>query len=116
MAGRLHDGVFEADGLVWPAPSGADGEVTFGVRPEDLLIEPVGDGDGDGLVELVELLGPRYVVIVKVGPRRLTAVVEAASVAGWATVPAPGDPVSVRVRPGRGHLFGGATGERRDPQ
>jgi multiple sugar transport system ATP-binding protein len=116
VAGRLHDGVFEADGLVWPAPSGADGEVTFGVRPEDLLIEPVGDGDGDGLVELVELLGPRYVVLVKVGPRRLTAVVEAASVAGWATVPAPGDPVSVRVRPGRGHLFGGATGERRDPQ
>ena len=97
VPGRLRDGVFEADGLVWPAPSGADGEVTFGVRPEDLLIEPVGDGHGDGSVELVELLGPRYVVIVKAGPRRLTAVVEAAVVAGWATPPAPGDSVSVRV-------------------
>ena len=112
--GRLRNGLFEADGLAWPDPGAADGDVTFGVRPEDLLIEPVEDGAGDGRVELVELLGPRYVVIVKVGPRRLTAVVEAASVAGWATVPAPGDAVRVRIRPGRAHVFAATTGERID--
>jgi multiple sugar transport system ATP-binding protein len=110
VTGRVRDAVFEADGLVWPAPAGANGDVTVGVRPEDLLIEP--DHDGDARVEIVELLGPRYVIIVKADARRLTAVVEASSVAGWSTVPSPGDAVSVRVRPGRGHLFDAATGQR----
>ncbi|MBI3215672.1 MAG: ABC transporter ATP-binding protein [Mycobacterium sp.] len=108
--GRLRAGVFEADGLAWPVPAGADGSLTLGVRPEDLLVEP--DDDSAHRLELVELLGPRYVLIVRVGSRRLTAVVEAASVAGWANAPAPGDAVSVRVRPGREHLFDGATGNR----
>jgi multiple sugar transport system ATP-binding protein len=111
LPGRLSGGFFKADGLVWQAPAGPDRDVTLGVRPEDLLVEPARD-DGDGRVELVELLGPRYVLIVKAGSHRLTAVVEAASVAGWATAPAPGDAVSVSVRPGRAHLFDGSTGER----
>jgi multiple sugar transport system ATP-binding protein len=111
LPGRLSGGFFKADGLVWQAPAGPDRDFTLGVRPEDLLVEPAGD-DGDGTVEVVELLGPRYVLIVKAGSHRLTAVVEAASVAGWATAPAPGDAVSVSVRPGRAHLFDGSTGER----
>jgi multiple sugar transport system ATP-binding protein len=112
VAGRLIGGVFEADGVTWQAPAGVEGDVTLGVRPEDLLVEPAAEGDGDGRVELVELLGPRYVLIVKAGPHRLTAVLEAASVASWATPPVPGDAVSVHVRPGRAHLFDGSTGDR----
>jgi multiple sugar transport system ATP-binding protein len=110
LKGRLSGGVFEADGVAWQAPAGPDRDVTLGVRPEDLLVEPVSDGDGE--VELVELLGPRYVLIVKAGPHRLTAVLEAATVAGWATPPSPGDVVRVLVRPDRAHLFDTSTGDR----
>lgn len=71
--------------------------MTFGVRPEDLVIEPA--EDGNGRIELVELLGPRYVVIVEIGPRRLTAVVEAAVVAGGAPRPNRGLPSGSRYAP-----------------
>lgn len=110
VRGVVADRVFSADGITWAAPGDVAGAATFGVRPEDLLVEP--DAHGNGTIELVELLGPRYVVIVTVGPRRLTAVVEASVVAGWPTPPAPGDAVSVSVRPGRAHLFDAATGDR----
>ncbi|MCV7256167.1 ABC transporter ATP-binding protein [Mycobacterium hackensackense] len=108
--GTTRDGVFEVDGLSWPVPAAVAGAVTFGVRPEDLIVAP--DADGHARVDLVELLGPRYVVIVKVGERRLTAVIEASVVAAWPAVPQPGDRVRVQVRPGREHLFDAATGAR----
>ncbi|MEN4478872.1 ABC transporter ATP-binding protein [Mycolicibacterium cosmeticum] len=108
--GTAREGVFDAAGLHWPVPPGTDGPVTFGVRPEDLVVTP--DPDGDARVDLVELLGPRYVLIVKAGAHRLTAVVEASTVAAWPSVPASGDPVRVEVRPGRAHLFDAATGTR----
>ena len=108
IEGQVRAGRFVADGLDWPIAA-QDGTVTFGVRPEDLVIEPA--EDGNGRIELVELLGPRYVVIVEIGPRRLTAVVEAAVVAGWSTPAEPGTSVRVTVRPSREHLFDTA-GER----
>ncbi len=108
--GTARDGVFEADGRSWSVPAALGGAVTFGVRPEDLLVAP--DADGHARVDLVELLGPRYVVIVKVGERRLTAVIEASVVAAWPAVPQPGDRVRVQVRPGREHLFDATTGAR----
>lgn len=115
LSGSARDGVFTSDGVVWPTSVISDtaiGDVTVGVRPEDLLVEPTRADDADGTVELVELLGPRYVVIVKVGAHRLTAVVEAAAAAAWTTPPAPGVAVTVKVRPGREHVFATATGER----
>jgi multiple sugar transport system ATP-binding protein len=114
LAGSARDGVFSSDGVVWPASvdGPTTGDVTVGVRPEDLLLEPATEDTADGTVELVELLGPRYVVIVEVGAHRLTAVVEAATVASWATPLAPGAAVTVRVRPGRAHVFTTATGQR----
>lgn len=110
IEGQVRGGIFEAGALRWPAP-GVDGSVVFGVRPEDLVIEP--DAAGAGRLDLVELLGPRYAVIVEVGDHRLTAVVEASTVASWDAHPAPGAPVGVRVRPGREHLFDAASGNRR---
>jgi multiple sugar transport system ATP-binding protein len=108
--GAVRDGVFEAESLRWPVPPGIDGPVTFGVRPEDLIVAP--DPAGPARIDLVELLGPRYVVIVEAGTRRLTAVLEESAVAAWPAVPEPGDPVRVQVRPGRAHLFDAATGTR----
>lgn len=110
IAGRLRSGMFSGDGVVFEV-AGADRDaVTLGVRPEDLLVAP--SADGAGRVEVVELLGPRYVLIVAAGAHRLTAVVEAATVAGWGRVPAPGDAVTVDVRRDRAHLFDTASGER----
>jgi multiple sugar transport system ATP-binding protein len=110
IAGRLRAGLFDGDGVVFSV-AGADRDgVTLGVRPEDLLVAP--SADGAGRVELVELLGPRYVLMVKAGAHRLTAVVEAATVAGWARVPVPGDAVTVDVRRDRAHLFDTVSGQR----
>jgi multiple sugar transport system ATP-binding protein len=110
IEGQVTGGRFTADGIDWPVGT-PDGAVTFGVRPEDLVIEPA--EDGNARIDLVELLGPRYVVIVKAGAHRLTAVVEAAAVAAWPTPAQPGLPVTVGVRPGREHLFDTDSGERR---
>ncbi|MCV7421428.1 ABC transporter ATP-binding protein [Mycobacterium yunnanensis] len=110
LQGAVRDGVFDGDGVRFVVP-GADGPaVTLGVRPEDLLVVP--SEHGDGTVEIVELLGPRYVFIVAAGAHRLTAVVEAATVAGWGTAPTPGDRVSVDVRADRVHLFDTESGRR----
>ncbi|KUI39216.1 ABC transporter ATP-binding protein [Mycobacterium sp. GA-2829] len=104
LDGRLAGRLFTVRGLT--------DAVTLGVRPEDLLVTP--HRDGNGQVELVELLGPRYVLIIRAGAHRLTAVVEAATVASWPDVPVPGDPVAVDVRAERVHLFDGASGARID--
>lgn len=105
LPGTLRDGVFTADGVRF-ALAGSHGEVTLGVRPEDLIVTPL--DAGDGVVELVELLGPRYALIVRVGGHRLTAVVEAAAVAGWRRTPAPGDSVAIDIRQDHAHLFDAA--------
>jgi multiple sugar transport system ATP-binding protein len=56
-----------------------DGPVTLGVRPEDLYVAEVVDSDHsmaqlDAYVELIELLGPRAIVTLRVGETTLTGV------------------------------------------
>jgi len=109
IGGTLRGGQFEGDGTRFAVP-GDHGAVTLGVRPEDVLVTP--SAHGDGSIEIVELLGPRYVFIVKLGAHRMTAVVEAATVASWDKTPAPGDAVSVDVRPDHVHLFDADSGRR----
>ncbi|RZT18464.1 carbohydrate ABC transporter ATP-binding protein (CUT1 family) [Mycobacterium sp. BK558] len=110
IPGALRDGLFDAGSLRLRVAGADHVAVTLGIRPEDLIVTP--DADGDGTLELVELLGPRYVLIIRVGEHRLTAVIEAATVAGWPTPPAPGDAVAVDIRSERAHLFDTATGDR----
>jgi multiple sugar transport system ATP-binding protein len=106
LPGVLRDGVFSGDGLRLAVP-GTGGDVTLGVRPEDVLVSP-SSTPSDGVLELVELLGPRYVFVVKAGAHRVTAVVEAAAVVGWGAVPAPGDAVALDVRADHVHVFDGS--------
>jgi multiple sugar transport system ATP-binding protein len=110
IRGRIDGGVFEAGGIRWDVTAADQPSVTVGVRPEDVLVRP--DESAAGRLELVELLGPRYVFIITVGEQRLTAVVEDAEVTRWARPPAPGDGVVVTVRPDRLHLFDGNSGGR----
>ncbi|KMO69155.1 ABC transporter ATP-binding protein [Mycolicibacterium obuense] len=110
IPGAVRDGVFEAGPLRTRVAGAPGGDVTLGVRPEDLTVTP--DESGNGTLELVELLGPRYVLIVRVGEHRLTAVAEAAAVAGWPAAPVPGDTVAVDVRAEHAHVFDTASGDR----
>ena len=51
------DGVVDLDGIRVPAPSGARGTVTIGVRPEHLRLASAGEEGMRAVVDLVEELG-----------------------------------------------------------
>jgi ABC-type sugar transport system ATPase subunit len=77
--------------------------ITLGVRPEDLLLAsgPTAGDSLQGRVVLVERLGGTTHVHVEAGVHRIMAVMSNDS------IPDIGENVTLRVRPGRVHLFGG---------
>ena len=82
------------------APAG--GEIRAGIRPHDIDLVPIGEGDGTGRAEIVERLGPMTVVHLRTPgmPKEFVRVV----------VPPDmrievGDQASFRVRRDRLHLF-----------
>lgn len=88
----------------------ADGiEVTLGIRPHDLLLAAPGDGEADGVVEVVEPLGAQATLHVCLAGAtgELTRVQVAAKDA-----PRPGARVGLRLARDRAHLFDAATGLR----
>ena len=74
--GRAANGILKAAGSKYPLFAGCpDGDITAGIRPED--IHPVADGTEGSFkakVQLIELLGARAIVSLAVGERRLNAV------------------------------------------
>ena len=88
-------------------PSPADGPVTLGIRPDDLL-PTVSGGDATARVILIEHLGPRAIVTIDAHGTELTSVVETARLSGITE----GTPVDLAARPGATHLFDTATGNR----
>jgi multiple sugar transport system ATP-binding protein len=86
------------------------GEVTLGIRPEQLAARPVTDGDGTasttiiGQLEGAELLGYESVIHVRVGDTRLTARADPA------VVPSVGSALALSVDVAHVHLFDRATG------
>lgn len=86
---------------------GGDGSVVAGVRPEDLLIEPPGDGRQlGGTVTVTELQGDEWIVSIEVMPglvwKARTPRIGAESLS-------VGQPVGLGIRPGRLRLFDAAT-------
>ena len=80
-------------------------EVRVGIRPEHLL--PAGNGAGfNAQVEVVEPVGSEAYVNLRHGAHGLIARVAADD------LPQPGASLSLRVSPGRLHVFDGASGER----
>jgi len=106
--------IFKADaGQIALAPKdlstlGSGGEVTLGIRPEDLRIVPQIDEMGlspaddtmVGRVVLVERLGGTSHVHFELGPTRLMASVSSEA------LPEVGESITVRVPAERVHLFG----------
>ncbi|MET0450723.1 MAG: sn-glycerol-3-phosphate ABC transporter ATP-binding protein UgpC [Mycobacterium sp.] len=82
------------------------GEVTLGIRPDDLVLTP--DEGSDARVKLIELLGPRAIVTVEARGTDVTSVVETARMSGVIE----GAPVTLSARPGAAHVFDSGTGQR----
>jgi len=88
-------------------PGGA--AVLLGVRPHDVELVAVGEGDGDGRIEVVEPLGPVAVVHVRVDetPNGFLRIVVPAD-----TAVSVDDRVGFRLRRDRLHAFDASTGRR----
>lgn len=109
LDGTLTRGTFTlADGFAFPVDTdSAEGPLTLGVRPDDLL-PTVAGADAPARVALIEHLGPRAIVTVDARGTELTCVVETARLSGITE----GTPVGLTVRPGATHLFDTTTGRR----
>jgi multiple sugar transport system ATP-binding protein len=113
---NLVDG--ELTGETFTMPSGfaftvgqvdATGQVTLGVRPDDLLPTATGDSnDTLAQVKLIELLGPRAIVTVDARGTEMTCVVDISRLTGITE----GARVALSARPGAVHVFDPQTGRR----
>ncbi len=107
LEGVLADNVFlSAMGVQWPLPSEHSGDVLVGLRPEDLIVEL--DETGAAIVSQIELLGPRAVVSIYVGERKLVSVVDRGPLEQLSV----GARVSLRFETRKAHLFDGVTEQR----
>ena len=87
-----------------PLPFQAQGDLTFGFRPE--LVQPDDAGPLAMTVDLVERIGPRTIVHLKAGDQTAQAVLDA-------TMPVPdqGGILRFRIAPGDIRLFDHDTGQ-----
>jgi ABC-type sugar transport system ATPase subunit len=86
--------------------AGPDGRVTFGIRPEAIVIDRAPMPEAlDGTVLLRELRGDRETLRVRAGDVVLTVETSAGFQAR------PGERVSLRIDPQTGHFFDPASGE-----
>ncbi len=111
IEGTLGPDGFRAPDLHLPAVRGPAGRVVLGIRPDD--IHPFREGRGlvgplVARVELVELLGPRAVLTLRLGGRELTAVMAEGEVRELGE----GAELALGLDPARLHLFDAASGRR----
>ncbi len=72
----VEGGGYRIGGAAFPGPAAPAGEILFGIRPEDLIVEPEsGPGLIDAEVGVVEPLGPHLLLTVRIDgqPARVTA-------------------------------------------
>lgn len=108
LNGAIEDQEFRAEGgtRISAPDVAARAAVTFGVRPDDLLVTPT--DSGVGVVALVELLGPRAILHIDAGADRLTSVVDANRLSDLPQ----GTRVDLQVRTNAQHLFHPVSGTR----
>ncbi|MHB1289952.1 ABC transporter ATP-binding protein [Georgenia sp.] len=106
LEGTLDAGTFRRGAVQLMIEAHHQGEVTLGVRPDDLVLTPAVDGQAK--VMLIELLGPRAIVTLDVQGAYLTSVVSTAELASMST----GTDVDLSVRHGGAHLFDRSSGRR----
>ena len=86
-----------------------DGRLVAGVRPEDLIVtEPGGERELKGRVTVTELQGDEWIVSVDIAPATIWKVRTPRLDTDELQT---GQPVGLRIRPGRLRLFDAATGD-----
>jgi len=108
LEGTLAAGTFHSRGLRLQVDDEGEGEVTLGVRPDDLMLSPAANGQAK--VTLIELLGPRAIITLEAQGVHLTSVVNASELVSISV----GSCVDLVIRNGGAHLFETATGDRRE--
>ncbi len=106
VTGQCRAGRFEAAPVHIDGVAGQDGPVVLGVRPEDVSVVGVGQGDFDAPVYTVELTGENVQVTLDTGRTRIVAKADRAWRAEMGTA------VGVKVNIDRLHLFDARTGLR----
>jgi sn-glycerol 3-phosphate transport system ATP-binding protein len=102
IEGRVEAGRFRAGSLDLPAPEGASGTITLGIRPHEVALE----GDLELVVEEVEALGTQTLVRGSVGEISLAVCREG-------TLPCrPGNRIPIGLPPTALHAFDTATDRR----
>ena len=77
MKGRASAGNFSAEsGFQIKVDSKLSGEITLGIRPEDIKITSKDASSTQGRVEIMEQLGPRAILTIQTGNQQITAVVD----------------------------------------
>ncbi|NOZ32616.1 MAG: ABC transporter ATP-binding protein [Alphaproteobacteria bacterium] len=107
IAGTLAGGLFSHVGGTLAVPGAGDGEVTLGVRPEDISVTD-GDADLTGVVYSSELLGDCTLLNVRVGGALVAAKV------GPTEGRDMGTQIGLKLTHEKLHLFDQATGKRRE--
>ena len=108
VSGEVDGGRFRAGSWATALPGVASGPVTLGVRSEDVELQAA-DGDGDGRVRLVELIGSDVLIDVETTFGRCVARAPAECPLR------PGDAVAISVPAGRAHAFDSVSGTRVEP-
>lgn len=105
LAGNVVDGIVQLLGRRLPAPGLPGGAVTVGVRPADVEVGELSDGETlVGTVSLRQPLGYAEVVYLDVGGAQLRAVTPPGQIRRV------GETVGLRLRPDRLHYFDRASG------
>ena len=108
LSGEIVDGAFAHTSGTIPLPGETPGQVTLGIRPEDLTVVSGSEADLHGTVYSSELLGDCTLLNVRVGETLVAAKVGPQDGRPMDT------PIGLRLAPDRLHLFDGATGRHRD--
>ncbi|MFN0115190.1 MAG: ABC transporter ATP-binding protein [Paracoccaceae bacterium] len=110
IAATVRAGLAEADGARLPLPPGtevAEGrEVTYGVRPENLILGQSGAPGLAGTIAVIEPTGSETHVVTRIGDHEVVALFRERHSFR------PGDPITLAPDPAKVHLFDKTTGAR----
>jgi multiple sugar transport system ATP-binding protein len=107
--GVANEGKFSSpSGFITEIDSKIKGEITLGIRPEDLKITNNNESSAKGKIEIIEQLGPRSIMTIQSQNQQLTAVIDNESL----SLLKDKANISINSAVKNHHYFNQTTGER----